>query len=81
MTFFDRKEASLPVTKNPADYKPGNVVSWDLANNLTHIWIVSHKRSPDGKRPLIVHNIGAPARYWKMYYLPIKLPEITITKM
>ncbi len=58
-TFFNRKGASLPVTNNPADYKPGNVVSWDLANNLTHIGIVSHKRSPDGKRPLIVHNIGS----------------------
>jgi uncharacterized protein YijF (DUF1287 family) len=57
-TFFTRKGASLPVTNNPADYKPGNVV--DLPNNnLTHIGIVSHKRSSDGLRPLIVHNIGA----------------------
>lgn len=59
MTFFNRKGASLQVTNNPADYKPGNVVSWNLPNNLTHIGIVSHQRSSDGKRPLMVHNIGA----------------------
>ncbi len=59
MTFFARKGASLKVTNNAAEYRPGNVVSWDLPNNLTHIGIVSHKRTADGKRPLIVHNIGA----------------------
>lgn len=59
MTFFSRKGASLPVSQNAADYKPGNVVSWILPNNLTHIGIVSHQRSANGKRFLIVHNIGA----------------------
>lgn len=57
-TFFKRKGAALPVSKNPADYKPGNLVTWNLPGNLPHIGIVTHKKSFDGKRPLIVHNIG-----------------------
>ena len=59
MTFFARMGASLPVSLKPEDYEPGNVVSWDLPNNLTHIGIVSHKRSSDGKCLMIVHNIGS----------------------
>lgn len=58
-TFFKRKGTSLPVTKNASNYKPGDVVSWDLGKGITHIGIVVAKRSIDGKRPLIVHNIGA----------------------
>jgi len=30
-----------------------------LPGNLPHIGVVTHKRSADGERPLIVHNIGA----------------------
>lgn len=59
MKFFERKGAALAITSNAADYKPGNVVSWDLPNRLTHIGIVSNQKSKDGKRYLMVHNIGA----------------------
>lgn len=58
MTFFERKGAKLAVTKNADDYLPGDVVCWRLANNATHIGIVVDKRSRDGKRYKIVHNIG-----------------------
>lgn len=58
-TFFERKGSSLPITSNAADYKPGNVVSWVLSNGLTHIGIVSSQKSNDGKRYLMVHNIGS----------------------
>ncbi|PSR06642.1 MAG: DUF1287 domain-containing protein, partial [Bacteroidetes bacterium] len=37
---------------------PGDVVCWNLGGGLTHIGIVSNKRSPTGNRPLIIHNIG-----------------------
>jgi len=57
-TFFKRKGAELPVSQNPADYKPADLVTWDLPGSLPHIGIVTHRKSPDGKRPLIVHNIG-----------------------
>ena len=59
MTFFERKGASKPITKNAKDYLPNDIVCWKLSGGLTHIGIVINKRSTDGKRHLIVHNIGA----------------------
>lgn len=56
--FFERHGASLPVSDNPEDYRPGDIVSWMLPNNRPHIGIVSNAMSEDGKRPLVVHNIG-----------------------
>lgn len=46
------------ISKNPDDYKPGDIVAWNLGGNLTHIGIVINKKSEDGERYLIVHNIG-----------------------
>ena len=57
-TFFKRHGQSLPVTNNGADYKAGELVTWMVNGNLPHIGIVVKQRSTDGKRPLIVHNIG-----------------------
>lgn len=60
-TFFTRHGKSLPVTESGADYKPGDIVTWDLSypkRPLPHIGIVTDKKSADGKRYLIVHNIG-----------------------
>ena len=59
MVFFKRKGSQKPISRNPKDYWPGDVVSWRLNNGMTHIGIVAHKKSPDGKRNLIVHNIGS----------------------
>ncbi|MFV0531011.1 MAG: DUF1287 domain-containing protein [Flavobacteriales bacterium] len=59
MTFFKRKGATLEIIQNPNDYFPGDVVSWLLSNGLTHIGMVVNQKSNDGKRYLIVHNIGA----------------------
>lgn len=56
-TFFRRKSWSLPVTKNPADYKAGDLVTCIVGGNLPHIMIVSDRKSEDGT-PLIIHNIG-----------------------
>lgn len=59
-TFFTRKGKSLPITKNGADYKPGDVVAWDLnGKGMTHIGIVSNFWSEKTKRFSIIHNIGA----------------------
>ncbi|MAN29345.1 DUF1287 domain-containing protein [Mesonia oceanica] len=58
MTFFSRKGAEQAITQNPNDYLPGDVVAWSLGGGLTHIGIVVNKKSRDGKRNLIVHNIG-----------------------
>ncbi|MGB5981637.1 MAG: DUF1287 domain-containing protein [Nonlabens sp.] len=57
--FMKRNNADLPVTQNAADYQPGDVVSWILPNNLTHIGIVSNLKNESKSRYLMVHNIGA----------------------
>jgi uncharacterized protein YijF (DUF1287 family) len=59
MVFFKRKGTVKPMTKNVADYKPGDIVCWNLSGNISHIGLVVNKKSADGKRYLIVHNIGA----------------------
>jgi len=56
--FFARFGRELPITNNPDDYLPGDIVTWMLPGNLPHIGIVIDELSRDGKRPLIVHNIG-----------------------
>jgi uncharacterized protein YijF (DUF1287 family) len=63
MTYFKNKKAELVVTDKAEDYKPGDLVTWNLQNKkvvsgITHIGIVVDQRSPDGKRYLIAHNIG-----------------------
>lgn len=56
-TFLKRQGASKPITKNPKDYLPGDIVSWRLGGRIPHIGIVSDKKSKWGT-PLIIHNIG-----------------------
>lgn len=56
--FFAKFGKSKSIEKNPALYVPGDIVTWLLPGNLTHIGIVVNKKSADGKRYLIVHNIG-----------------------
>jgi len=58
MTFFSRKGEVKPITDKPADYLPGDIVCWDLGGGITHIGLVVDKKSEDGKRCLVVHNIG-----------------------
>ncbi|CAN0601644.1 unnamed protein product, partial [Ectocarpus sp. 12 AP-2014] len=59
MTFFKHKGAEKPITDNPEDYLPGDVVCWNLGGAVTHIGIVVNKKSNNGNRYLIVHNIGS----------------------
>ncbi|WP_427875274.1 DUF1287 domain-containing protein [Flavobacterium sp. MMS24-S5] len=56
--FFERKGTKLPVTQNAKDYKTGELVTWTINDKLPHIGIVTNKKSADGKRNLIVHNVG-----------------------
>ena len=58
MTFFKRKGKSLPVSAQPEDYLPGDVVAFRLPNGLHHIGLVVDRKSADGIRPMLVHNIG-----------------------
>lgn len=56
--FFTRFGKSLGVSDQAADYKTGDLVTWMIAGKLPHIGIVTHLKTSDGKRNLIVHNVG-----------------------
>lgn len=56
--YFSRFGSKLPVTKNASDYKTGDLVTWMINGKLPHIGIVTNRKSPDGKRNMIVHNVG-----------------------
>ena len=57
--FFARRGAGLPITRNPADYRPGDLVTWMVGPDLPHIGVVVDKPSKaDPRRNMIVHNIA-----------------------
>ena len=56
--FFGRKGKTLSITQNANDYKTGEIVTWMINDKLPHIGIITHLKSKDGKRNLIVHNVG-----------------------
>jgi len=56
--FFRRHGRSLKVSKNSADYHPGDLVTWMLPGNLPHIGIVSDQVNAHTSQPMIIHNIG-----------------------
>jgi uncharacterized protein YijF (DUF1287 family) len=58
MVFFTRHGTVKLITNNPVDYLPGGIVCWNLGGGTTHIGLVVNKKSADGRRYLIVHNIG-----------------------
>lgn len=57
---FARYGQSLTITKDPADYKPGDIVTYYIPEAIfskDHIAIVTDKIGTSGA-PMIVHNIG-----------------------
>lgn len=56
--FFARKGEKLTVSDNPDEYQTGEIVTWMIGKKFPHIGIITNKKSPDGKRPMIVHNVG-----------------------
>ncbi|MEO6304899.1 MAG: DUF1287 domain-containing protein [Bacteroidia bacterium] len=63
MTYFKNKKAELTISDKPEDYKPGDIVTWNLqgkkvVSGITHVGIVTDQKTADGKRYLIAHNIG-----------------------
>lgn len=57
--FFTRLGKSLEVTDTASDYKTGDLVTWMIAEKMPHIGIVTNRKTSDGKRNLIVHNVGS----------------------
>lgn len=58
MTFFSRHGEVKAISDKAEDYIPGDIVCWNLGGATTHIGLVVNKKSADGERYLIVHNIG-----------------------
>lgn len=71
-TFLSRHGVSLPVTSRPEDYRPGDIVTMTVPPDLPHIAIVSDRKSPDGRRYMIIHNIGqGPKLEDRLFEFPI----------
>jgi uncharacterized protein YijF (DUF1287 family) len=56
-TFFARRGTMLPLSRDPRDYAPGDLVTWRLFGVQYHIGIVTGLAAPSGN-PFIVHNVG-----------------------
>lgn len=69
MVYFRKHHDALPLSQDPADYAPGDIVAWRLANGRLHIGVVSDRRATDGRCPLVIHNIGAGAREEDVLFL------------
>lgn len=55
MTYFSRFGKVKP---KASDFSAGDIVCWNLGGAITHIGILIDEKSSDGKRYLVVHNIG-----------------------
>lgn len=56
-TFFTRQGAKLPITDKGIDYKPGDIVFWDVAAG--HVGMVVDIKVRGTDRYHVVHNIGS----------------------
>ena len=56
-TYFARHGMAQATSANPADFQPGDIVTWRLPGDRPHIGIISRSLSSAGT-PLILHNIG-----------------------
>ncbi len=60
--FFKRHGISLELSKKAEDYKPGDIITWNLGKktgSLPHIGIVTNIKVSNNEHYLIAHNIGA----------------------
>lgn len=55
--WFERQGWQQTVSDRAVDYRPGDLVTWDLGGGTPHIGIVSDRKGWRGN-PLILHNIA-----------------------
>lgn len=60
-TYWRRHGAALPVTDDPADWRPGDIFTQMVGGRLPHTGIVSDRKDTTGV-PLVLHNIGGGTR-------------------
>ena len=58
MASFGREGETPAVTNRAEDYAPGELVTWDLGEDVPHIGIVVVQKSTASGRYMVVHNIG-----------------------
>lgn len=56
--FFKRHGEVLPISDDPSQYQPGDIVTWMLPGNLPHIGLLSAELASGTNIPLVIHNIG-----------------------
>jgi len=61
--FFERKAEALSTGRDAAEYRPGDIVIWSLANADKHIGIVVPGPGKHMGEPWVVHNIGAGVKW------------------
>ncbi|MBL0915234.1 MAG: DUF1287 domain-containing protein [Sphingopyxis sp.] len=59
--YWTRQRARLPVSSDPADWRPGDIFTSMTGGRFPHTGIVSDRTTAAG-RPLVIHNIGRGAR-------------------
>lgn len=55
--FFERKGESLPVSREPSRFQPGDIVVWSLANAEMHIGLVVPGPGDKYDQPWVVHHM------------------------
>lgn len=61
--YFERKGETLTPSRNPADYLPGDIVVWSLANAEAHIGIIVPGPADHAGEAWVVHNMGAGVKW------------------
>lgn len=56
--YFNRHAESLTISKNATDYKPGDIITWQLSHGAPHIGIVVPSNVIGDDSPWVVHNVG-----------------------
>jgi uncharacterized protein YijF (DUF1287 family) len=61
--FFEHKGQTLTPSRNTADYRPGDIVVWSLANAEAHIGIVVPGPGDRAGEAWVVHNMGSGVKW------------------
>jgi uncharacterized protein len=61
MVWLQRKGKAVPMTNNPQDYQPGDIVTWNFGGGQQHIGLVSNMLFKPNRFG-IVHNVGDGAK-------------------
>ena len=61
--FFERKAQTITPTRNPADYRLGDIVVWSLPNAEAHIGIIVPGPGDRAGEAWVVHNMGAGVKW------------------